>query len=150
MSTAVYSSKKSKSKMWEIKSSKYGIYWHCILLYLWTICNFVTRIVNFTYISLCNLAANINTYWCNNVKTKYWTKHTTYPWQSDRVAKCHGYDGYIRVRIFAGWGKKSGTRYNLAKLSLLWEDLHNYARYLCTLLLSCIRMCRWNFQFNAP
>ena len=23
-----------------------------------------------------------------------------------RVAKCHGYDGYIRVKIFAVWGKK--------------------------------------------
>ena len=35
-----------------------------------------------------------------------------------RVAKCHGYDGYIRVKIFAGWGKKSGRRCNLAKFSL--------------------------------
>ena len=26
--------------------------------------------------------------------------HTYY-----RVAKCHGYDGYIRVKILAGWGK---------------------------------------------
>ena len=25
-----------------------------------------------------------------------------------RVAKCHGYDGYIRVKILAGWGKSLG------------------------------------------
>ena len=30
-----------------------------------------------------------------------------------RVAKCHEYDEYIRVKIFAGWGKKSGRRCNL-------------------------------------
>ena len=35
-----------------------------------------------------------------------------------RVAKCHGYDGYIRVKIFAGWGKKSGKRCNMAKFRL--------------------------------
>ena len=38
-----------------------------------------------------------------------------------RVAKCHGYDRYIRVKIFAGWGKKSGRTGLLAKLSLSWE-----------------------------
>ena len=48
-----------------------------------------------------------------------------------RVAKSHGYNGYIRVKIFAGWGKKSGRRCNLAKFSLFCEDLHNYARFLC-------------------
>ena len=26
----------------------------------------------------------------------------------DRVAKCHGYDGYNRVKILAGWGKSLG------------------------------------------
>ena len=26
----------------------------------------------------------------------------------NRVAKCHGYDGYIRVKILAGWGKSLG------------------------------------------
>ena len=41
-------------------------------------------------------------------------------WVPSRVAKCHEYDEYIRVKIFAGWGKKS-----------FWEDLHNYARFLC-------------------
>ena len=25
-----------------------------------------------------------------------------------RVAKCHGYDGYIRVKILEGWGKSLG------------------------------------------
>ena len=40
---------------------------------------------------------------------------------SIRVAKCRGYDGYIRVKIFAGWGKKSGRTGILAKLSLSWE-----------------------------
>ena len=25
-----------------------------------------------------------------------------------RVAKCHGYDGYIRVKILASWGKSLG------------------------------------------
>ena len=38
-----------------------------------------------------------------------------------RVAKCRGYDKYIRVKIFAGWGKKSGRTGILAKLSLSWE-----------------------------
>ena len=26
----------------------------------------------------------------------------------DRVGKCHGYDGYIRVKKLASWGKKFG------------------------------------------
>ena len=38
-----------------------------------------------------------------------------------RVAKCHGYDRYIRVKIFAGWGKKSGRTGIVAKSSLSWE-----------------------------
>ena len=49
----------------------------------------------------------------------------------NRVAKCHEYDKYIRVKLFAGWGKKSGRRCNLVKFSLFWKDLHNYARFLC-------------------
>ena len=28
--------------------------------------------------------------------------------EKDRVAKCHGYDGYIRVKIRGGWGKLFG------------------------------------------
>ena len=42
-----------------------------------------------------------------------------------RVAKCHGYDGYIRIKIFAYLGKKSRRTSDLAKLRLFWEDLHN-------------------------
>ena len=49
-------------------------------------------------------------------------------WCKSRVAKCHGYDGYIRVKIFAGWGKKSGRAWNLAKLSQFWEDLNNLCK----------------------
>jgi len=37
-------------------------------------------------------------------------------WTRDRVAKCHEYDEYIRAKFFAGWGKKSGRRCNLAKI----------------------------------
>ena len=35
-----------------------------------------------------------------------------------RVAKCHEYDGYIRVKIFRGWGKKSERTHNMTKLGL--------------------------------
>ena len=27
---------------------------------------------------------------------------------SSRIAKCHGYDGYIRVKVLAGWSKSLG------------------------------------------
>ena len=37
---------------------------------------------------------------------------------SSRVAKCHEYDGYIRVKIFRGWGKKSERTHNMTKLGL--------------------------------
>ena len=37
------------------------------------------------------------------------------PEHISRVAKCHGYDGYIRVKILAGWGKRTC---NFAKSSL--------------------------------
>ena len=36
----------------------------------------------------------------------------------NRVAKCHGYGGYIRVKIFRGWGKKSERTHNVTKLGL--------------------------------
>ena len=39
--------------------------------------------------------------------------------EKNRVAKCHGYDGYIRVKILAGWGKSLGEHENLAQSSLL-------------------------------
>ena len=37
---------------------------------------------------------------------------------SVRVAKCHEYDGYIRVKISRGWGKKSDRIHNMTKLGL--------------------------------
>ena len=46
----------------------------------------------------------------------------------NRVAICHGYDGYIRVKIFWGWGKKSEKTHNMAKLGLFWKDLHNLCK----------------------
>ena len=36
----------------------------------------------------------------------------------DRVAKCHGYDEYICVRIFSGWGKKSERTHNMTESGL--------------------------------
>ena len=33
----------------------------------------------------------------------------------NRVAKCHGYDVYFRVKTFGGLGKKSGRTRKLAK-----------------------------------
>ena len=41
----------------------------------------------------------------------------THPTQP-RVAKCHGYDGYIRVKIFKSRGKKSERTHNMTKLGL--------------------------------
>ena len=35
-----------------------------------------------------------------------------------RVAKCHGYDGYICVKKLEGWGKKSGRIHIFAKPSI--------------------------------
>ena len=35
-----------------------------------------------------------------------------------RVAKCQGFWGLIRVKMFAGWGKKFGRKCTFAKLSL--------------------------------
>ena len=46
----------------------------------------------------------------------------------NRVAKCHGYGGYIRVKIFACWGKKFGRTCNSAKSSLFWKDLNNLCK----------------------
>ena len=43
----------------------------------------------------------------------------------NRVAKCHGYDRYIGVKILAGWGKTFGRPYSFAKSSLFGKDLHN-------------------------
>ena len=40
-----------------------------------------------------------------------------------RVAKCHGYDGYIRVKILAGLGKSLEKHAIWQKQSFFWEDL---------------------------
>ena len=37
----------------------------------------------------------------------------------DRVAKCHRYGGYIRVRKLEGWGKKSGRINSVAISSIV-------------------------------
>ena len=37
-----------------------------------------------------------------------------------RVAKCHGYDGYTRVKKLASWGKNIGR---VKKIMYFWEDL---------------------------
>ena len=50
---------------------------------------------------------------------------------SNRVAECHGYDGYIRVKMFAGWGKKSGTTCDLAKSSIFGKSYATYALFTC-------------------
>ena len=39
--------------------------------------------------------------------------------QTARVAKCHGYGGYIRVKKLEGWGKKSGRIHSFAKSSIV-------------------------------
>ena len=36
-----------------------------------------------------------------------------------RVAKCHGYRGYIRVKKLEDWGKKSGRTHSFAKSSIV-------------------------------
>ena len=45
-------------------------------------------------------------------------------WRSGggRVAKCHGYGEYIRVKKFEGWGKKSGRIHSFAKSSIVMGD----------------------------
>ena len=40
-----------------------------------------------------------------------------------RVAKCHGYVGYIRLKRLSSWGKKFGRTKKLAKTSHFWEYL---------------------------
>ena len=54
-------------------------------------------------------------------------------WPSgNRVAKCHGYDGYIRVKILASWGKSLGEHTILQNEAFFGGDLHN----LCEMSLS--------------
>ena len=38
---------------------------------------------------------------------------------SNRVAKCHGYGGYIRVKRLEGWGKESGRIHSFGKSSIV-------------------------------
>ena len=38
---------------------------------------------------------------------------------SHRVAKCHGYGGYIRLKKLEGWGKKSGRIYSFSQSSIV-------------------------------
>ena len=42
-----------------------------------------------------------------------------------RVAKCHGYDGLIRVKILASWGKSLGEHTILQNEAFFGTDLHN-------------------------
>ena len=54
-------------------------------------------------------------------------------WSSeDRDAKCHGYDGLIRVKILASWGKSLGEHTILTNEAFFGGDLHN----LCEMSLS--------------
>ena len=58
-----------------------------------------------------------------------------------RVAKYHRYDGYIRVKIFAGWGKKFGRTCRFAKSSLFfWKICTIYVIFLCINLPNMIEL----------
>ena len=46
-----------------------------------------------------------------------------------QVAKCHGYDGYIRVKIFASCGKKFGRIINFAKLNPFLGRFTQHVRF---------------------
>ena len=45
-----------------------------------------------------------------------------------RIAKCHGYDGYICVKILAVWGKSFGKQPILQNQAFFWEDLYNVSK----------------------
>ena len=49
-----------------------------------------------------------------------------------RVAKCQGYWGYIRVKMFAGWGKKFGRTCNFAKSLLFGKIYASFSSFPCT------------------
>ena len=64
-------------------------------------------------------------------------------------AKCHGFGGLIRVKMFANWGKKFGRTYNFAKSSLfgkiyasfsivLFKNLPNVTKLLTFVLQNLI------------
>ena len=44
---------------------------------------------------------------------------TAYNNFKSRVAKCHGYGGYISVKNLECWGKKSGRTHSFAKSSIV-------------------------------
>ena len=50
----------------------------------------------------------------------------------NRVAKYQGYWGYIRVKMFAGWGKKFGRTCNFAKSSLFGKIYAFFSSFPCT------------------
>ena len=50
----------------------------------------------------------------------------------NRDAKCHGYDGLIRVKILASWGKSLGEHTILKNETFFGGNLHN----LCEMSLS--------------
>ena len=52
-------------------------------------------------------------------------QQNVFSFPENRVAKCHGYDGYIRVKILAGWGKSLAEHAILQNQALFWEDLYN-------------------------
>ena len=46
-----------------------------------------------------------------------------------RVAKCHGCNGYIRVKILAGWGKILGKHSILQNKALFWKICTVFIKY---------------------
>ena len=51
--------------------------------------------------------------------------HFTIDTIGTRVAKCHGYGGYIRVKKWEGWGKKYERTCNLSILGSIWVYFSN-------------------------
>ena len=45
-----------------------------------------------------------------------------------RVAKCHGYDEYIRANIFAGFGNSLEEHSILQIQAFFWGNLHNLCK----------------------
>ena len=62
-----------------------------------------------------------------------------------RVAKCHGYDGYIRVKILASWGKSLGGHTILQNEAFFGGDMHNR----CEISLSSYILHQFCFGFGA-
>ena len=79
--------------------SQYGI-----LVNLTTDCKFCVRILQYAWACV-NFVPNL----CCLLKYLH----------SNRVGKCHGYGGYIRVKKLEGWGKKSGRTHSFAKSSIV-------------------------------